>query len=44
MKTTKYIQNDFPRTKKRPKKKEIWLAYYPYYGKTNIEKIDVEPK
>ena len=39
MKMIKYIQDDFPRTKKRPKRKEIWLAYYPYYGKTNMEKL-----
>ena len=35
----KSVYDGFPKTKKTPKKNEIWLAYFPYYGRTNIEKL-----
>jgi len=31
--------NDFPRTKKTPRKNDIWLALFPYETLGNMEKI-----
>lgn len=45
MKTTKITKyaynkyNDFPRTKKRPHKNDIWLALFPYETLGNMQKI-----
>lgn len=33
------IYDEFPKTTRRPKKGEVWLAFFPYYQRGGFEKL-----